>query len=422
MQFNKEKIKSLSLILSWALYDLANQFFALNIVSFYFVAWLTLEKKIPEIFYGISFSISIFFVAVLGLIFGVASDAIGRRRPFLVFFTLLSIIFTMVLGVGSNVFLSLLFFAIANFGCQIAIIFYNALMVNIAPKNRVGLVSGIGKMLGYTGALLALFLTKPIVLKHGYQATFLPTGVLFLIFSLPCLIFIKDKEPKGKINLKNLFKKDNLIGAFNSLRKTAFESYRFTGLLDFLKAGFFGLCAVNAIILFMAVYASRVFGLDKAGLINLIFFSTVFGIGGCLFFGFFSDYIGYKLSMMIVFTLWIISFLLAAFVENSQLFWLIGALVGIALGSTWVVSRALAVRLVPEEKMGEVFSLFNFIGYLSAIVGALFFSSIVSVLSFIGKSSYRIAVLSLILFMVLGFVFLLRLPDKKIAFGDKTLP
>ncbi|MCK4463684.1 MAG: MFS transporter, partial [Candidatus Omnitrophica bacterium] len=129
MRFSREKLKRGLLILSWASYDLANQFFALNIVSLYFPRWLTIERKSPEIFYSLSFGVSMLLVAVCAPILGTISDIMARRRAFLIFFTLLSVIFTMVLGLSTNIFLGLIFFAIANFGCQGAIIFYNALMV-----------------------------------------------------------------------------------------------------------------------------------------------------------------------------------------------------------------------------------------------------------------------------------------------------
>lgn len=415
MKFISQSLKKGFLIFSWALYDLANQFFALNVVSLYFVRWLTLEREIPEIFYSISFGISMFFVAVLAPILGTFSDLTKERRSFLVYFTLLSILFTCVLGLSESIFLGLLFFTIANFGCQMAIVFYNALMLNIAPINKVGLVSGFGRMLGYSGAILALYLIKPIVLKDGYQATFLPTGILFLIFSLPCMIFIKDKNPKGNLNLTYFFKKDKLIEVTRALKVTAFDTYKFPGLSDFLKAAFFSLCAVNVIILFMSVYATRVFGLNEAQIINLIAFSTVFAILGSLFSGIISDYFGYKRSLSAIFILWMICFLLGAVVKSTYiyLYWLVGALVGIALGSTWVVSRALVIRIVPEEKIGEAFGLFSLIAYLSAIVGAFFWGIILFFLSPLNELGYRIALSSLILFMVLGFIFLLRLPKEK---------
>jgi UMF1 family MFS transporter len=411
MGFAKVKIRQGFLILSWALYDLANQFFALNVVSLYFVRWLTLERQQPEIFYSISFGISTFFVAVLGPILGAISDVRKRYRPPLIYLTLLSIIFTMVLGISNSILLSLIFFIIANFGCQIAIVFYNALMVNIAPKNKIGLVSGFGKMLGYTGAILALYLIKPVVLKSGYRATFLPTGILFFIFSLPCLIFVKDAKASVRIGFESFLRKDKIIQIFRALKTTAFDAQRFPGLLDFLKAEFFGLSAVNAVILFMSVYATRVFRMSEAQVINLITLSTFFAIAGSISSGFISDYFGHRRSLIIVFILWIICFVSGAFIKNTNLYTAVGALVGMTLGATWVVSRVLAIKLVPQEKIGEVFGLFNLVRYLSAIIGALSWGIILLLLNSFGEWKYRFALLSLTLFMVLGLIFLLRIPQ-----------
>lgn len=408
---NREKIKNISVILSWATYDLSNQFFALNIVSLYFVRWLTLERQQPEIFYSLSFGISTFFVAILGIILGAVSDAAARRRPFLAYLTLLSIIFTMLLG-RDNIFFALLFFAIANFGCQTAIVFYNALMAGIAPPDKIGLVSGLGKMFGYTGAILALYIFKPIVLASGYRATFLPTGLLFLFFSLPCLIFVKDKNPKAKIGLPRYFKKEGLTEIFQSLRGSVSGAQSFPGLSDFLKAAFFGLCAVNAIILFMSIYASRVFKLGEAQVINLITFSTFFAMAGSFFSGVISDYLGAKRILSAVFMIWIIAFLGGALAKDIHFYWVIGALSGVALGATWVVGRAMVIKLVPPEKIGEVFGLYNLVGYIAAVVGAIFWGLIVLLFKQYGEWGYRAALLSLVLFMTLGLIFLLRLPDR----------
>lgn len=405
----KNKLKSGLLILSWALYDLANQFFALNIVSLYFVRWVTIERGTPEVLYSISFGISMFLVAISAPILGAISDMTGRRKPFLVCLTLLSVIFTMLLGIHQNVFLGLLFFAIANFGCQGAIVFYNALMVNIAPKDKIGLVSGFGRMLGYSGAILALYLIKPIVMKSGYRATFFPTGILFLIFALPCLVFVKDKDSKESVNLVSFLKKDKIFEIIRRLKETLVDSYRFHGLPDFLKATFFILCAVNVIIIFMAVYATKVFRLNEIQIINLIGFSTVFAMAGSIASGYISDRIGASLSLTAIFILWGICFSAAAFVRTENLYWLIGSLIGIALGSIWVVLRALVIRLVPVEKIGEAFGLFGIVGYLSGVVGVIFWGVILLFLSSLGELGYRIALFSLNLFIVFALIFLLRM-------------
>ncbi|MCM8771238.1 MAG: MFS transporter [Candidatus Omnitrophica bacterium] len=406
----KQNLKPWLLILAWGLYDLANQFFAINVVSLYFVRWLTIERNIAEIFYSIAFGISTFLVAISAPLLGTISDMAERRRPFLVSLTLLSIFFTLVLGIFKSVFLALLFFVLANFGCQLAIVFYNAQLSDIAPQNKVGLVSGLGRMLGYSGAILAVYLVKPIVLKSGYQATFLPTGLLFLVFSLPCMLFIKDKSDKKSINLTHFLRKEELSKIFKNIRIIFSNTQKFSGLSDFLKASFFGLCAINVVILFMSVYATRAFGLSEVQIINLIMFSTVFAILGSIFSGFLSDYFGSAWVLSVIFGLWGICFLLGALVRNIFFYWLIGALVGLALGSTWVVSRALVIKLVSGDKIAEVFGIFNLVAYLSSIVGSLFWGLLLLFLSPLGEVGYRIALLSLNLFLVFALIFLLRIP------------
>ncbi len=381
------------LVLSWALYDLANQFFALNVVSLYFPRWLSLEKKVPEIFYSISFGLSMFLVAISAPFFGAVSDIRGGHRAFLVYFTLLSIIFTMALGFTASIIFALIFFAIANFGCQGAIVFYNALMVKVAPQERMGFVSGLGRMFGYTGAILALYLTKPVVLKFGYKSTFILTGILFLLFSLPCMLFVKEGKAKEKIGSIHFFK---------------FDSFKSIELKNFLKAAFFGLCAINVILLFMSVYVSKVFGLTESEIINLIAFSTIFAILGSIVSGFISDYVGPRRALIGTFFLWGVSLLAGALLSSSFRF-LIGALAGMSLGATWVIARAFVIKLTPQDRIGEAFGLFNMVGYLSGIVGPFFWGVAVLHLSSFGEWGYRIALLSLTLFMAIGFVFLARL-------------
>lgn len=412
MQTNNSTAKKTFLIFSWALYDLANQFFVLNIVSLYFVRWLTFTKKQPEILYSLAFGISIVLVAISAPVLGMASDISKKRRPFLIYFTVLAVIFTMLLGISDNVILALIFFMIANYGSHVAVVFYNALMANIAPQGKLGLISGFGRMFGYIGAILALYLIRPVVIKSGYQATFFPTGLLFLIFALPCMLFVKDVPSTDKFKLLSLFKKDKLLQVFRTLKNTAYDVQKYPGLLDFLKAAFFTLCGVNVVILFMSIYASRVFGLDETQVINLITVSTFFAIAGSIFSGYISDYLGYRRSLAIIIALWSICFAAGAFARQVYLFWAIGALTGVSLGATWAVARALAIRLVPQEKVGEVFGLFNFVGYVSGIVGPVFWGIMVYFLSGLGEYGYRIAMLSLVIFMALGMVFLLRIPKK----------
>jgi len=406
----KDPLRKNLLLLSWASYDLANQFFALNIISLYFPRWITLEKNLPEIFYSLSFGISMFFVAICAPILGTLSDMRGRHKAFLVYFTLLAIIFTVGMGLSHSIYLGLLFFAIANFGTQEAVVFYNALIVKVAPRDKIGFVSGLGRMFGYIGAILALYLCKPVIQKMGYQAGFIFTGLLFLIFALPCMIFIKGKPPKKETNLIHFFAKKELLQILGRLKQLFLDS-RFAELKDFLKAIFFLLCALNTIMLFMSVYATKVFGLAENQIINLIGFSTIFAILGSIFSGFISDFIGYRKSLIGVFILWGIC-ILGGGLLRPPFHWLIGALAGISLGSTWVICRALVVRLVPEERLGEAFGLFSVVAYLAAAIGPFLWGLMLLYFSTLGEWGYRSAFLSLILFVATGFILLLRMGRK----------
>ncbi|MGB2961270.1 MAG: MFS transporter [Candidatus Omnitrophota bacterium] len=405
---NMGKIKGSLLILSWALYDLANQFFALNVVSLHFPRWISVEKGSPEIFYSLAFGVSMFLVAVFAPFLGALSDMRNWKKSFLVFFTFLSIIFTIGLGLSTGVLMSLVFFAIANFGCQEAIIFYNALMTRVAPRERIGLVSGLGRMFGYSGAILALYLTKPVILNMGYQATFIFTGILFLVFALPCLIFIKEERPGEKMRLSFFLRKERLVELADRLKMTIRGTETFKGLRNFLKASFFMLCVVNALILFMAVYAVRVFGLAEDQIIDLVAFSTLFAILGSIVSGFISDLIGYVRSLLIIFFLWGLCILGGGLLE-PPFHWLVGALAGLSLGSTWVVLRALVIKLVPEEKIGEAFGLFNLVSYFSGMVGPLFWGMMLFFLSRMGEIGYRISFLSMMIFIAVGVYFLLKI-------------
>ncbi|MCM8758032.1 MAG: MFS transporter [Candidatus Omnitrophica bacterium] len=402
-------MKKKLLILAWALYDLANQFFAVNIVSLYFVRWITIERNVAEIFYSIFYSISTFLVAVSSPILGGISDFSQRRKPFLVYLTLLSIIFTLLLSSTDNVFLALIFFAIANFGCQTAVIFYNAIMVEFADSKDITVISGIGRAFGYIGAILAIYLVKDPIIDYGYRFGFLLTAILFLVFSLPCLLFIKDSS-KENIDFFSFFKKERIISVFKRIRQLFNHCRKNPYLANFLKASFLGLCVVNAVIVFMSVYASRVFGLNEDELSKLIVFSTLFAILGSFSSGYLCKYLGYRRSLIIIFFLWMVSLVAASLIRTKTLFWLIGALVGLSLSSSWVISRAFLVKVSKKEDIGEIFGLFNFIGYLSTILGSLFLGISFLILIIFKEYGYRLSIFNLNIFLVFGLIFLLRLP------------
>ncbi len=86
-------------VVSWSLYDLAIKFFTLNVISLYFVRWLTITKGAPDIIYGVVFGFSIFLIAILSPLLGYFSDITQRKHNLLIQFTLAGIVFTALLGI-----------------------------------------------------------------------------------------------------------------------------------------------------------------------------------------------------------------------------------------------------------------------------------------------------------------------------------
>ena len=80
---------------------------------------------------------------------------------------------------------------------------------------------------------------------------------------------------------------------------------------------------------------------------------------------------------------------------------------------TWVILRALVIKLVPEEKMAEAFGLFNLVAYISGVVGPVCWGLILLYTSRFGEIGYRSAFLSLIVFMGIGIFFILKIDDKE---------
>ena len=171
------------IIFSWGMYDLANTIFTINIITLYFALWVVVDKGGRDIYYSIAIAVSMIFAAISEPIMGAISDRRQKRMPFLIYFTLLSILFTFLMGFTNSLFWGLTFFAIANFGYQVGIVFYNSLLPEIADKNEIGKVSGFGISLGYVGTIIGLLLVKPFVDAGGRQGAFIPTAIFFLLFS-----------------------------------------------------------------------------------------------------------------------------------------------------------------------------------------------------------------------------------------------
>jgi MFS transporter, UMF1 family len=424
-------------VFSWALYDLANTIFSMNVVSRYFPRWITDTMGQEDIVFSVAMSISMILVVLFSPVMGVMIDVRGRKKPYLTQLTLVCLAATAGIGLlgqafgthSSFLYVGLGLFILANFAYNGALIFYNAQITDLGDKSQIGRISGWGVGLGYVGTIIGLLSIEPFVTgkapewlmnallltqpqpgatSGAYLNGFVPTALLFLIFSLPLFFFVKDgpqTNPNQPSTLE-LFKE-----AYRRTWRTFQSAREYRGLFRFLVAYFFFTDAINTVIAFMSVYAQDVMGLSDSQLTMFLLVATAFAVIGSFIAGFVTDAIGSKRSIYLVLGLWVVALCVAAAASTMPLFWVAGVLIGIGMGSAWVSTRTLIVELSPVEKRGEFFGLFSLSGKVSAIMGPMVWGLTTYLLRDYGTLGSRMAILSLLVFVVIGIWLMRKVPD-----------
>ena len=398
-------------IASWSLYDFANTIFSMNVISLYFALWVTVDHGGQDIFYSAALSGSMFAVAISVPLFGAISDQTGRRRGPLTLLTIISVTATALIGQASQLWTGICLFVIANYCYQSALVFYNGMLPSVSRHSNVGMVSGYGVALGYMGSIAGLLLIKPFVETGGRPAAFLPTALMFLIFALPCFLFIKDPDPKPfRIDMRK---------AFRTLKNTMVNATQYHVLLKFIGIHFLILDVVNTVIAFIAVYANKVIGLTDSQIRTFLILSTLFAMLGSWLIGWQVKHKGTIPSYWTVLCLWLAALTLIVVSPGESLFWVVGPLAGMGMGGVWVVSRTIVVELSPPEKVGEFFGVYGLAGKMASIVGPLIWGSVVWLFQDTQTLKYRAAVFSLLLITIITLILFGRL-QKHIPTHSKT--
>lgn len=442
---------------SWALYDFSNTIFSMNIATLFFAVWLVKDVGATNTMAALASSVSSLLVVLSIPVFGAISDATQRRKPWVVGFTLISVIMTALMGVvgqtmvplvgesvidpavssyilaGVPAFAILTAFIIANWAYQGAMPFYNAMMFELVPPNELGRLSGVGTALGYVGSIVGVLLVSPFFngalpvvgalsegtvsfLKSvfpytshaGRVSTFVPTAVLFLLFSLPLFIFCKDHFARTER------KRVEWREAFRGVAQTLRDSRRYPGALRFLLASFLYQDAIGTIIQYMALYAVMAMGFKEGSEITLFVVLTIPAAIGSYFIGKLVDRIGPKRSLVFVIASWVILLIAMIIVPNQFSFWIVGAAIGLIFGGVATSERPLLLTLIPEGEAARFFSLMVLSSRAAAIAGPLIWGWTVDGLlpSFGTGFAYRAAVITVAVSMFLSLILLWKVPDK----------
>ncbi len=397
---------------AWATYDFANTIFSMNVITMYFAQWIIVDLGFEDISYSIAYSASMAAVGLTMPALGALADARKNRLRCLLVYTVACVAFTITVGNVATFIrpiywkgmLALAAFALANYFYIGGQTFYNALLRGAAPPGQTGRVSGLGTALGYVGAIAGLLLVWPFVkgwvpgFAEGRPSAFVPTGVLFLIFSIPIFLWVKEAATGGE-------RKSTWWG-LRKVVKTFKRARERPDVFKFLVGNVLLQDPVATAIVFMAVYANVVFGMPDAAKIPLFIVATTFAVVGAAVAGFVTDRWGPRNTTVATAVGWAITFAFIAAANRPILFWIGGSLVGVGLGFTWTAARPFLASLVGEQEQGEFFGLYSLSSRVAAIVGPLLWGVIVYVAAAWPVGKYRLAVASLaVLEVAAAFVF-----------------
>ena len=411
----------------WALYDFANTLFAMNVVSLYFALWVTQDMGAPDLAYSIASSVALLAVALLSPMFGAWSDRLGRRIPFIGVFTLLCCVTIAAVTWVHDLYVGLTLFAVSLFAYQIAQISYNAMLPDLATPGTIGKVSGYGTAIGYLGSVLGVLMVMPFVSGKlfslatpipagGNAGAFLPVAVLFMLFSLPLLLGVKDPKPQAGPEGASRERGPVRHPAFTQLVESWKAARQVPGMARYLVANLLFFDALNTVIGFMAIYATKVLGFDSAkNEVQLVLMlATVFAVVGSFGWGVLADRLGAKRALILDLALWIGALLGFIFIRDKAIAtWLLGPMVGVAMGGTWTASRALLAGLAPAERQGEFFGLYSLAGKFAAVLGPLTWGLITSAFAFMPIGKYQLALGTQLLFVLAGLFLLFKVPDPR---------
>ena len=426
-QLTEQKIEQRRLrkeIFAWTLYDFANTSYSVIIVTVvyaiyfkeYIVGDLTIAlgnwvRNPGDFLWGLGGSLSMAIVALSSPIMGAIADYSNQKKRFLLVYTLVC-----VLAMASLYFLqpgmilrALLIFIIGNIGFEGALVFYNGFLPQISTPNNIGKISGYGFAFGYVGSLVSLMIALPFATKAFaandlslVRPTFVLAALFFLVFSMPFFFLVKERVVNVNKSEKNYFKAGyrRTLAILKRLKE-------FPEITKFLLAYFIYIDGVNTVIYFSGIFASSTLGFSVREVIQFFAIVQSSAISGSYVFGYLTDKFGPKKTIMITLVLWIVVTVGAFFTYSAAVFYLVGLIAGIAMGSSQSASRALMGKLIPDGMEAEFYGFYALMGKFSSILGPVTFG-LVSTLS----GNQRLAIISLMFFFVAGLILINRVNEE----------
>ena len=395
---------------AWISYDLGNSAFATTVLAaffpiFYNQYWAReLDSASSAEYLSWTLVISNITLLFTAPLIGAITDISKSTK--LMFVSMVSISIVCVgllffLQVGSWMY-ALVFFGIANYFFSASNVLYDKILVQITSPDLFSKISGYGYAWGYFGGGLlflinALMSLYPEMFGLESQAdairwSFITVSVWWTIFLLPLSITYKERV----VNTSEKVIRDS----FNNFIDTLKSVSKYKNAFIFLIAFFLYIDGVHTVIALASTFALNL-GLDTSSIIIALILVQFVAFPSTLMWSLVAEKYGDKIVINITIIIYIILILYSLNLSNGFEFYTLAGLIGFIQGGIQGSSRSLFAKLIPSDKAGAFFGLFNTFGKAAAFIGP----ALIGLFLVIFKDT-SLMLLPLLVLFVLGIIVL----------------
>jgi UMF1 family MFS transporter len=403
-------------LVAWAMYDWANSAFWTTVVVAVFPPFFSeyaatgLEPIDATSRFAWATTIAVTIVAIMAPILGTIADQRAMKKPLLAVFLIIGAVATLLMGTidRGEWSYALILFIIANIGVASTLVFYDSLLPHIASPGEFDRVSTAGFAIGFIGGGVLLLINLAWILSpstFGLSGTvaaiklsLVSVGVWWLVFSIP--LFRGVSEPATQTVHRG---QPLRVGAtIATTWRTFLELQRNRHALWMLIAFLLYNDGIQTIIRMSSIYGAEI-GIDRNAQIAAFVMVQFVGVPCSFLFGMAADRIGAKTALFGALGVYAGITILGYFLMTAWQFFALAFLVGTVQGGSQALSRSLFARMIPKEKSSEYFGFFAVFEKFAGIAGPAVFAASIALFR-----SSRAAVLSVLLFFVLGALVLTK--------------
>jgi MFS transporter, UMF1 family len=422
-------------IFGWMLYDWANSAFYTTVVAVLVGPYLIAlaEKAVGKdgivldlFFFNVTpgglpafcIALSVISMVIILPILGAVADYTHLKKSLMAIFCYVGVfassLFFFVKG-DSYIICSVLL-VISNMSFAAANVFYNAFLIDITTEDKRDKISSYGYGAGYIGGVVMLVMNLLLINNaeslgidkaFAVRISFLAASLWWGIFALISFRMIKSRGTD-----KSIPKGENIVTVgFSEIWKTLKELKRLRYTMIFLIAYLFYNDGIQTVILMSSSFLSqelftqveRDSNLDQSFLIQIFLVAQVSALIGAIVFERIARIIGAKKTIIVSLIIWCGIVIFAyGFLQTKLQAVIMGAFIGLVLGSAQALSRSLYSQMIPKGRESSFFGLYEISEKGTSWMGQLLFTIIIG-----ATGSFRQAILALIVFFVAGSIILL---------------